>query len=189
LLDAGADQIVKSVFVPSEERKVGEVRLIMRGQANIVQTLLYTKVLSRVVGEIRKKEMANWPPEQAGHADAVRYVDALSDVQKTLWNRMPEHKRIHDRRQLMLIEFVIGQRDGLVVIGAFDMNQSAGETRVTRREPMVTLTPSRAYLVRNMRLIAADSFKVEGAALDVLLAPLTLLSSPPRGGDEDGVQP
>jgi hypothetical protein len=46
----------------------------------------------------------------------VRYSGALDDIQKTLWNRMPENKRIHDRRQYMLIEFVLAPHDALVLI-------------------------------------------------------------------------
>ena len=47
LLDAAHDAVLKSGFVPSPEQKVGEVRLIRRGDADVVQTLLYTKILAR----------------------------------------------------------------------------------------------------------------------------------------------
>jgi hypothetical protein len=134
--------------------------------------------LSRVVGEIRKKELANWPSERAGHADAVRYVDALADVQKQIWERMPKDKQVEDRRQRMLIEFVLGARAAFVVVGAFDMTELGGEVKVVRREPMVTLELSRDYVKENMRLIAADSFGVDEAALEPLLGPLQLLSEP-----------
>lgn len=177
LLDAGADRTIERVFVPSPEQKVGEVRLILRGDANVVQTLLYTKVLSRVVGEIRKKEMANWPADRAGHADARRYVDALGSVQKQIWKRMPRDQRLDDRRQRMIIEFVLGEGAAVVMIGAFDMTESGGEVRVTRREPIVTFAPPRDYVKRNMRLIVADSFAGDDAKVASLLAPMRLLSS------------
>jgi hypothetical protein len=178
LLDASADKTVHRVFVPSPEQKVGEVRLILRGDANVVQTLLYTKVLSRVVGEIRKKELANWPPERTGHADAVRYVAALVDVQKRIWERMPTDKQIEDRRQRMLIEFVLSPRAAVVMVGAFEMTEAGGEATVVRREPLVTLVLSRDYVKRNMRLIAADSFGVDDGALGPLLGPLDLIKEP-----------
>lgn len=178
LLDASADRVVQRVFVPSPEQKVGEVRLIVRGDANVVQTLLYTKVLSRVVGEIRKKESANWPAERAHHADAARYLEALVHVQKTIWDRMPKDKQVADRRQRMLIELVLSARAAVVVVGAFDMTDAGGEVKVTRREPLARLDLSRDYVKQNMRLIAADSFRVENAALESLLAPLELIRGP-----------
>jgi hypothetical protein len=44
------------------------------------------------------------------------------------------------------------------------MKEQMGEVRVVRREPLAVLEPSREYLSRNQRLIAADSFPVEDAA-------------------------
>lgn len=175
LLDASADKTVARAFVPSPEQKVGEVRLIVRGNVNVVQTLLYTKVLSRVVGEIRKKESANWPADRANHADAMRYMDALEQAQKTIWGRMPKDKQVDDRRQRMIIEFALSQGSGVVMIGAYDMNESGGEVKVVRREPLVTLDLPREYVKRNMQLIVADSFDAADAKLDSLLEPLTLL--------------
>jgi hypothetical protein len=175
LLEASADKTISRTIVPSPEQKVGEVRLVTRGDVNVVQTLLYTKVLSRVVGEIRKKEMANWPADRPGHADAERYVDALTAVQKQIWERMPKDQRVEDRRQRMLIEFAVSPRAAVVMVGTFDMDESGGEVKITRREPLQTLDLSREYVKKNMGLIAADSFHAEGGALAALLAPLTLV--------------
>ncbi len=163
-LDASQDQLVRRVFLPSPERKVGEVRILRRGDATVVQTLLYTKLLSRVVGEIRKKELANWP----GNPDAAAYLEALTRVQKTIWNRLPSNQRAPDRRQKMWIEFVLAPDTALIGIGAFEMEEKKGEVRVVRREPLAVLEPSRGYLSRNQRLIAADSFPVGDAALELL---------------------
>jgi hypothetical protein len=169
LFDAHADRVVASTVVPSPERRVGEVRLLRRGDADVVQTLLSTKVLSRVVGEIRKKEIANWPADRPGYADAVRYLAALEEVRDRLWREIPADDRHADRRQRMLIEFALDARRSAVLLGGFEADAAGGETRVTQRRPMVLLEPERAYVERNMRLIAADSFRVEGAALTELL--------------------
>ncbi len=80
LLDASADRVVARTPVPDATRKVGEVQLIARGDAAVVQTLLRTKVLARVVAEIRKKEDANWPADAAGHGDMIRYQEALASA-------------------------------------------------------------------------------------------------------------
>ena len=177
-LDARADEIVARSYVPSEERRVGEVRLVRRGDANVVQTLLYTKVLSRVVGEIRKKELANWP-EGPGRADALRYVEALDAVQKRVFREISKREPKGDRRQKLWVEFLVAPRTALVAIGSFEIETRGGEVRVVEREPIVVLEASREYVVRNMRLIAADSFKVEGEALRALLAPLEWLRGDP----------
>jgi hypothetical protein len=173
-LDPGADEVVGRSFVPSAERRVGEVRLVRRGDANVAQTLLYTKVLSRVVGEIRRKELANWPDGPA-RADALRYVEALESVRERTWSEVAARGPKGDRRQKVWIEFVVAPREALVAIGSFEMEDRDGEVRVLSREPLVALELSRDYVLRNMRLIAADSFHVEGDALAELLAPLEWL--------------
>ncbi|HEY8153552.1 MAG TPA: hypothetical protein VII72_05425 [Myxococcota bacterium] len=159
-LDASRDQLVRRAYVPSPERRVGEVRILRRGDATVVQTLLYSKVLSRVVAEIRKKERANWP----GNPDAAAYLAALERVQKTIWGRLPADQRAADRRQKLWIEFVLAPGAGFIAIGAFEMEEPGGEVRVLRREPIEILEPSRDYLGRNQRLIAADSFHAEDGA-------------------------
>ena len=187
LFDASHDEVVRQTFVPSPEEKVGEVRLLRRGDYDVVQTLLYTKVLSRVVAEIRKKELAGWP-DGPGHDDSRRYVEALEGVHRTIWNRMPRDTKTADRRQKLWIEFVLGERAAAVALGAFEMDDGIdaadGGVRVRTREPLVVLEPSRAYVHRNMRLIAADSFHVEEAALGAVLGSLRLLQAP---ADEKGL--
>jgi hypothetical protein len=175
LLDTASDRIVRREFVPSEAQKVGEVRLVRRGASDVVETLLYTKVLSRVVAEIRKKELANWPPGQPGHDDALRYALALESVQKQIWDRLPRAEVARDRRQKLFIDFVLTGSSAVVAIGAFEMDETNGEVRVLRREPLVVFEPSRHYAERNMRLIAADSFHEGEAALGTLLESMPLL--------------
>lgn len=180
LLDGGADRLIARVEVPSAARKVGEVRLLRRGDADVVQTLLYTKVLSQVVGEIRKKELANWPPGNAGNVDAVRYADALDAERQRIWSEQPKDEKRADRRQKMLIEFVLDDRHALVALGTFDMDESGEMPRLTARRPRVILEPARDYVQRNMHLIAADSFGRDGAELDALLGPLDRLKTGAR---------
>jgi hypothetical protein len=177
LLDAAHDRVVERAFVPKPEEKVGEVRLIRRGDAEVVQTLLYSKVLARVVAEIRKKELANWPEGQPGHDDALRYADGLAAVQKQIWDRLPRDEVGADRRQKMGIEFVLAKSAAFVAVGAIAIDETNGEVRVANFEPLAVLEPSRRYVQQNMRLIAADSFHVEGPALAALLASFPLLQT------------
>ena len=100
--------------------------MIRRGDADVVQTLLYSKILARVVAEIRKKELANWPADQPGHEDALRYVEMLAAVQKEIWNRMPRDEIGTDRRQKMGIEFVLSKHGALVNVGALTWSRRPG---------------------------------------------------------------
>jgi len=174
LLDPAADEVVARAYVPSPEQRMGEVRLVRRGGANVVQTLLYTKVASRAVAEIRKKELASWP-EGPGRADALRYLEALEAIQQRLWKAVAAAGEGADRRQKLWIEFVLAPREALVALGSFEMESASGEVRVTAREALATLALAREYVRLNMALIAADSFHVEGEALAKLLAPLALV--------------
>ena len=158
-LDTAHDQLVQRAFVPDPAQRVGEVRILRRGEATVVETLIYTKVGSRVVGEIRKKENANWP----GSPDVAAYLDALSQVQKTVARRLPTD-RAADRLQKIWIDFVVAPPAAFIAIGAFESTVEDGQVKVVSREPLAVVQPSRDYVERNQRLIAADSFHVEDAA-------------------------
>jgi hypothetical protein len=175
-LEPAADRIVTSTPIASPAGPQGEVRLIERGDADVVQTLLRTKLLRRVVAEIRKKEMANWPPDRPGHADAERYVAALEQVATRLAERQPANRK-QDRALRVFIDFVLTSDGGLVGVGTYTAESRDGQLRVTESRPMERLVLSRDYVRANMRLIVADSFHLDGAPLDATLAPLTLLGS------------
>lgn len=168
LFDGGADAVVAATPVPSPERRVGEVRLVRRGAVAVAQTVLDTALLPRVVAGIRAKEEANWPSDRPGHDDATRYVAALEETSDALRRRQPKDPRRTHRRLHLLIEFALSERQAAVAISGWDPGAAVA---VRRTEPVVILRPSRDYVRANMRLIAADSFHVDGAALDALLAP------------------
>ena len=134
-LDTPNDQLVKKAFVPNPAQRVGEVRILRRGDATVVETLIYSKVPSRVIGEIRKKELANWP----GNADAAAYLEALSQVQKTVESRLPGEGRGTDRRQKIWIDFVLAPEAALIGIGSFESELKNGKLEVASRETLAVL--------------------------------------------------
>lgn len=164
LSDASADKVVASVVVPDSSRKVGEVRLIARGQAVVVQTLVSTKLLSRVIAEIGKKEEKNWP---AGQADTVKYLAALESARETVEKRSPA-AAWDDRRRRLLIEFAADAGSEAVFIGTFRYSKDGSDRTPYDREIFSTLALSRAYVLRNIRLILADSFKTDEKDVDRL---------------------
>jgi hypothetical protein len=157
-LDMANDQLVRKAFVPNPIQRIGEVRILRRSDATVVQTLIYSKVPERVIGEIRKKENANWP----GNADAAAYLEALAEVQKSI--RLPAESRGADRRYKIWIDFVAAPETAFIAMGSFQSEVRNGKLEVVSRETLKVLEPSREYVERNQRLIAADSFQVEDAA-------------------------
>jgi hypothetical protein len=168
LFATAGESVVAATPVPSPDRRVGEVRLLRRGAAAVVQTVLDTALLRRVVAEIRKKEEPNWPVGRPGHDDSLRYLAALDQVADQIRARRPTDPRRTRRRLHLLIEFALAEKDAAVSISGWRIDDG----HVARIDPIVVLQPSRAYVAANMRLIAADSFQADGAALDTLLAPL-----------------
>jgi hypothetical protein len=178
MLDAGADAVAGRVVVPGEGRKVGEVRLVTRGPATVVQTLLATKVLRRVVDEIRKKEEANWPRGTPGREDMERYLAALDRIVYALFQRR-DAAEDGDRRLRLLIEFIATSDASALVVGEFTGDEVDGRLTPTERRVTETLTLGRAYALRNMRLILADAFHVPERDVE-RLGPLGPIADPVR---------
>jgi hypothetical protein len=160
LLDPASDRVVARTVVPDTAPKVGEVRLVTRGQATVVQTLLATKVLGRVVAEIRKKEERNWPHDAEGYRDMRRYLGALEAAAADVRARR-DAAGAHgdgDRRLRLLIEFVASDAASGVLFAEFDAADVDGAIEPTSRRPIAALALGRAYVFPNMRLILADAF-------------------------------
>jgi len=174
LSDAASDKVHATVVIPDATRKVGEVRLLARGDSVVVQTLLSTKLLSRVIAEIRKKEEVNWPPDDASVAS---YLAALDAAREKVEKRDPA-AAWDDRRRRLLIEFAADSGNAAVMVGTFRFAKDGSDTTPHDRELFATLALPRAYVLRNMRLILADSFKIAEPDVD-RIGPLGPASAPP----------
>jgi len=159
LLDAAGERILQRVVVPDPARKVGEVRVVRRGDTDVVATALNTKLMRRVVAEVRQKEQPNWPPGQPGHEDSLRYLAALEAAQQELWAEVPQLDRNADQRQKLLIEFILSKDAAAVVLSEFKLEDGGDDMNIASRRPIAILEPSRDYVRRNMRLIIEDNFK------------------------------
>jgi hypothetical protein len=159
-LDGSGDTVLSRAFVPSVEKRHGEVRLVRRDDGLVVQTLLYSKLLKRVVARIGEKERMHWPPQRDGHRDALGYIDALGKAQLDIAERFRDRANNEDRRQKMLIEFICQPAAALVAIYELRMEEIDGEPRITGKRPIAIIEPSRHYVLENMKLIVADSLNV-----------------------------
>ncbi len=192
LFDDAQDRIVRSAFVPSEEQRQGEVRLVRRDGAAVMQTVLDTTILKRVVGEIRKKELASWPPGRAGHDDALRYIAALREARDRIQERAARRGRRAGRRRTLLIEFILSPDASLVAFAEPEVEEANGHMRVVARRPIETLALSRSYVRGDIYEIARDALglgkKEAREVLEPLLPPESAegaATSPPEGRHGD----
>jgi hypothetical protein len=162
LFDPAGETVEATTPVPSPAQRVGDVRLLRRGATAVVQTVLDTNLLPRVVAEIAKKERANWPAGRPGHDDAMRYVAAVEHVAEELRAQRPKDARRTRQRLHLLIEFALAESQAAVAISGWQRDD-AGVVR--RRGPLVVLEPSREYVRTNMRLITDDAFGRSGVGI------------------------
>ncbi len=178
LLDGSRDEIVRSKFVPSGAWRVGEVRLVRRGPAVVMQTVLDTSLLARVVAEIGKKDLANWPTSRRGHDDAMKYVEAIRSAQAGIQEPFRHRENRGDRRPKMLIEFILSRDASIVAIAEPSLAEADGHVRVVSRRPIAILPLSRAYVRGNIYEIAWDALKLGRRESRDLLEPMLPPESP-----------
>ena len=168
VLDGSNDTVLNRAFVPSAEKRHGEVRLVRRDDGLVVQTLLYSKLLKRVVARIRQKEERNWPAERDGHQDSLGYIDAIENAQLEIAERYRGSTIDEDRRQSMLIEFIYQPDAAVVAIYAPGVEETDDGLRITGKQPISIIEPSRHYVFDNMKLIVADSLEIPDDETEVL---------------------
>lgn len=178
LLDGSRDRIVRSAYVPSEDQPQGEVRLIRRGSAVVMQTVLYSIYLKRVVAEIRRKERALWPATRQGRADSVRYADALAAASRRIEQRFRQREKRQDRHRKLLIEFILSEGAALVALYEPDVEKGEEHLLVKAKRPVVLLELSRAYVRGDIHEIAWDALKMTKKETKQILEPL-LPAEPP----------
>jgi hypothetical protein len=167
-LDGSSDIPLKQAFVPSEERRHADVRLARRQSGLVVQTLINSKLLKRVVARIGQKERRNWPPDSEGYEDSSTYIDAIERAQQQIAETSLGAAHEGDRRQQMLIEFVLQPTVALVAVYEPQVRETGDELRITGKQPLAILQPSRYYVFEDMKLIVADSLELSGSEIDAL---------------------
>lgn len=182
LLDASRDEVVRSATVPSSLFPQAEVRLIRRDGSAVMQTVIVSRLLKRVVGEIRRKESSAWTPGRAGHEDSERYVDALGRAYRAAEQRFRERDAGTDARRSLLIEFVLSEKEALVVFLDPQVRGDFGNLRVSERRVLEILPLSRRYIRENMQEIAIDSLGWSPREAEAALKPLLPPVLQPEGG-------
>lgn len=146
--------------VPRDGKPRGEVRLFLRDKQVVLQTLLYSRVLKRVLGAIAKKEERFWR-EKPEAADSQLYIAALGRSFEQVWQEFKARENKSERRQGLMIEFRLGEKgSGLLQIARPELSGEPGTLTLGRSRPLATLQPSRSYLLGSLFEISRDSLNL-----------------------------
>lgn len=152
------EPVERRCCIPSEANRHGEVRVIRRGEAECVQTLLCSPMLARGLKAIRGKEMGNWPEGAPGHADSTNYIALLREAEVIVREEFEQRADKSDLRQRMLIEFVCDEQAAHVAVYAVEIQESNQAWRVTSARLLGQRPLSRAYARRDMDLMIENAF-------------------------------
>lgn len=171
-LDWTRDVIVKRVVVPSAEQPEGEVQLIRRGDLLVVQTLLSSRILKRVVAAIDTKENRSWPEARAGYIDSLRYREELFRATEKSWEAFRKRSDRKQDRQTLAIEFILGPNQSLIALSLPQLTEQDGNLRLIDKLQLKAWRGSQDYVQANIVEIIKDSFHLDDAAIAELLKPL-----------------
>jgi len=189
LFDRSHDRILERVAITSRGRTHGEVRLVERGPVRVVQTLLYSRLLHRVVAEIGVRERANWPADRDGHEASERYLAALERAERAI---PPAAERGTDaqRRRSLLIEFAVSKSAQGVGLFAPELENRDGTLVIEAARQIETIELPREFVQRDMRLIAEEHFAIQPDELARLLTPPGAADAGREHAEDDvGVKP
>lgn len=149
-------------LVPSMQDVHGEVSYRREGDETVVATLLYSRVLRRVIAEIAAREADAWPKGQAGSGDSEAYVEALGRARDAVAERSRTGGDRFGRTEEMLIELRANGDRGEAAFFFVSTRDDAGGPgrRIATRDEISRMQVSAAYARRNQALIVADAFGV-----------------------------
>jgi len=183
-IDGSADVIVQRATVPRDGDAQGEVRLVRRGDAIVVQTVLESRVLRRVVREVGLKEKRDWPAGRAGHDQSRAYMAALEDAARAVAHDHARHDERRVHKQKLVIEHVRTDADAFVALYELPVGSLTDRTHLGSKKLVRVLDLSRVYIERDMVLIASDALGVDEAEAGRMigLAPRAGASGSGEGG-------
>ena len=171
-LDWTQDQIVKRVVIPSVEQPQGEVQLIRRRELLVVQTLLSSRILKRVVAAIDAKERRSWPEAREGHVASSRYREELFRATEKAWEAFRQRSERNETRQSLAIEFILGSKQSLIALSLPQIAGEYGNLSLLDKQSVKVWRVSGDYVRKNAVEIIKDSFHLDDAEAEELLKPL-----------------
>jgi len=171
-LDWSEDLILQRVVVPSSEQPQGEVQLIRRRDLLVVQTLLSSRILKRVVAAIDAKEGRSWPEAREGHAESNHYREALFRATEKSWLAFRQRSDRNQDHQTLSIEFILGPKRALIALSLPQLTEDDGNLQLTDKQPLQVWRGAEDYVRQNIFEIIKDSFHLDNTATEELLNPL-----------------
>ena len=171
-VQASADSVIWRASIPAEPPHQGEVRLIRRDSALVMQTILNSKVLKHVIAAIQKKELRAWPEDREGWVDSRRYSDELYRAYEAVRTDAKDREDKDDRHLRLMIEFVLEERHSFVSFYAPTLTKRGERYSVQEKKLLKKLNTSRAYLYNNLGEIARDSFQIDEKEALKLMQPI-----------------
>lgn len=163
-LDWSGDRILARVIVPSIEQPQGEVQLLQRGDLLVVQTLLSSRILKRVIAAIDAKEQANWPETRDGHLDSLRYRDELFRATEKSWKAFRQRSDRSETRQTLAIEFILAAETSLIALSVPTLRGDYGHLQLIDKQPVKSWRVNGDYVRTNLFKIVEDSFRLDETA-------------------------
>jgi hypothetical protein len=157
------EMILRRAWIPSAERPQGEIRLVERSGVPVIEVLLHTRVLKRVVARIRDKEKAAWPDGREGAESSRRYLEALdqsaADVRRAHAPTPTEKGQPPPSPKLgLLIEIGAAGERGFAAFSDVDVVEGKDGLEVRRVRPLRRLDQPVAWAKRTVELIRAEHF-------------------------------
>ncbi len=168
-LDWTQDQIVKRVVVPSVEQPQGEVQLIRRHDLLVVQILLSSRILKRVVAVIDAKEKRRWPETHDGYAASNRYREELFRATEKAWEAFRQRSDRNETHQTMAIEFILGHEKSWIALSLPQTEGEYGSLSLIDKQPVKAWRVFGDYVRKNVLEIIKDSFQLDEDAARELL--------------------
>ncbi len=164
--DWSEDRILERVIVPSAEQPQGEVQLLQRRDLLVVQTLLSSRILKRVVAAIDGKEQRNWPETRVGHLASMRYRDELFRATEESWQAFRQRSDRNQDQQTLAIEFILGPDKSMIALSLPKLAGSYGQLQLIDKQPIKSWRVNGDYVRKNMIEIIADSFQLDERAAE-----------------------
>jgi len=171
-LEWSEDLILQRVIVPSAEQPQGEVQLIRRRDLLVVQTLLSSRILKRVVAAIDAKEGRSWPEAREGHTESSHYREELFRATEKSWHAFRERSDRNQDHQTLAIEFILGPKHALIALSLPQLTEDDGKLLLINKQPLQAWRGTEDYVRENIFEIIKNSFHLDNTATEELLKPL-----------------
>jgi hypothetical protein len=152
-----AESCVASAFIPSADNVHGETRLLRRGDAACVQTILHSASFRRGIKEVLSREKEVWPAGRTGYEDSQRCCGEIEKVKQIILEE-PRTEDDAGRPYTLLMEYTFQPGACRIEFFHADVKRDTGSFLVTSKTPISQIAVSDDYMSRAMLIMTAAAF-------------------------------